>query len=302
MKEFLSDLLAQVIFTAVKAGGKIMEIYHKDFSVKYKDDKSPLTEADKLSNEIICDGLKQLTPAPRHTPTPTLTRIPILSEENKEIPYDDRKNWDIFWLVDPLDGTKEFIKKNGEFTVNIALIHKDSPVLGVVYAPAINTLYYAAKGLGAYKSVNSETVNSERRMNEILKNSVKLPVERDDKDLIVVASRSHMNQETQNFIEALKESSLFTNHSSLITTSIGSSLKICLVAEGKADIYPRLGPTMEWDTAAAHAIVKEAGGEIYIYDSSMFNVQSSNLIQNPESKIQNFQLDAQHPTPNTQYL
>ncbi|MGA1847596.1 3'(2'),5'-bisphosphate nucleotidase CysQ [Deferribacter abyssi] len=277
-------ILSNVIKIALEAGNKIMETYKKDFSVEYKDDKSPLTEADRISNEIICKGLSQLTP------TPTPIRIPILSEENKEILYSERKDWELFWLVDPLDGTKEFIKKNGEFTVNIALIHKDTPVLGVVYAPAINTLYYAAKGLGAYKAVNGEVVNSEWGIKELIESSVKLPVERDDKDLIVVASRSHINKETQEFIDNLK-----SKIQNLKFISKGSSLKICLVAEGKADIYPRLGPTMEWDTAAAHAIVKEAGGEIYQYDSSTFNVQRSNLIQHPKFNIQN-------PQPNTQYL
>lgn len=211
---------------ALEAGKSIMEIYKKDFTIEYKDDKSPLTEADLKSNEIICSKLVELFPD-----------IPIMSEENRQVAYEIRKNWEYYWCIDPIDGTKEFIKKNDEFTVNIALIHKDTPVLGVVYAPAIDELYSAKKGEGAYK------------------NGQKLPLfvnENPSDKLFVVASKSHLSKETQDFIDTL-------DADNIEQISKGSSLKLCMVAEGIADVYPRLAPTMEWDTAAADAIVREAG-------------------------------------------
>ena len=218
------------------AGKEIMKIYKKDFQVEYKDDKSPLTEADTKSNNIICDALIKLYP-----------KIPILSEENKVIDYEIRKEWEYYWCIDPIDGTKEFIKKNGEFTVNIALIYKETPILGVVYAPAIDKMYSAKQGEGAF--LNGE----------------KLPLVQNKKEFIVVASKSHLSDETQNFIDNLKR-----KYPNLIAQSKGSSLKLCMVAEGKADIYPRIAPTMEWDTAAAHAVVLEAGKNVYQYDEKVF--------------------------------
>ena len=228
---------------ALEAGKAILEVYKKDFSVEYKDDKSPLTEADLLSNKIICDALEKLYPD-----------IAILSEENKEVDYEIRKEWDYYWCIDPIDGTKEFIKKNDEFTINIALINKNTPVLGVVYAPALNEIYWAKKGEGAYK------------------NGKKLPlkINSNSKDkLYVVASKSHLSKETQDFINAL-------DSKAIEQISKGSSLKLCMVATGEADIYPRLAPTMEWDTAAADAIVREAGKMTYQY-SSTFNVNNRQL-------------------------
>lgn len=219
---------------ALEAGKVIMEIYQKDFAVAYKDDKSPLTEADTKSNEIICNKLAALYP-----------EIPIMSEENKEVPYDERKAWEYYWCIDPIDGTKEFIKKNDEFTINIALINKNEPVLGVVYAPAIDEIYSAKKGKGAYK------------------NGQRLPLVTNDtpeEKLNVVASKSHLSSETQELIDDL---ALSTEHLALV--SKGSSLKLCMVASGEADIYPRLAPTMEWDTAAADAVVREAGKMTYQY-------------------------------------
>ena len=209
-----------------------MQVYKQDFEVEYKQDSSPLTLADKKANDIIEDGLNQLS-----------VNFPILSEEGKEIPYEDRKHWEYFWLVDPLDGTKEFVKKNGEFTVNIALIHKDAPVLGVVYAPALGICYWAKQGEGAFKDGQRLPLKT-----EIQRETYK-----------IVASRSHMSDETQAFIDNIdtdKDKELI---------SIGSSLKICLVAEGEADIYPRLGPTMEWDTGAAHTIVNESNCKLTEY-------------------------------------
>ncbi len=240
MNEEQQDLLKSVDLDFVegiarKAGEAIMNIYTRDFNVEYKSDDSPLTEADIRSNEIICSALAE------HYP-----EIPVLSEENKEVPYKERKNWESYWCIDPIDGTKEFIKKNGEFTVNIALIHRNTPVLGVVYAPALGDLYKAKVGEGAFK------------------NNRPLPLERNpapQKLLRVVASKSHLSEETQEFIDRLSEST-----ERIKQVSKGSSLKLVMVAEGSADIYPRLSPTMEWDTAAADAIVRVAGKMSYRYD------------------------------------
>ena len=217
---------------AKSAGEAVMEIYDTDFEVEFKDDKSPLTLADTRANEIICKSLQELYPD-----------IPLLSEENKSIPYEERKYWVRYWCIDPIDGTKEFIKKNGEFTINIALIENGKPIAGVVYAPAIETIYSAKKGEGAYR------------------NGVKLPIEtndRPDKLLRVVASKSHLSKETQDYIDELAKDT-----EKIEQVSKGSSLKLCMVAEGSADIYPRMAPTMEWDTAAADAIVRESGAMTY---------------------------------------
>lgn len=233
---------------AIEAGKAIMKIYNKEFVIEYKDDKSPLTQADRESNEIICNFLKK-----------TYSNIPIISEENKEIDYDIRKSWEYYWCIDPIDGTKEFIKKNDEFTVNIALIYKNIPVLGVVYAPALGDIYWAKKGKGAYK------------------NNQKLPLYTNtnpSKKLIVVTSKSHLSFETQQFVDNLSAKEVKQ-------ISIGSSLKLCMIAVGEADIYPRLSPTMEWDTAAADAIVREAGMMTYQYQSSEYMLYNKENLLNP---------------------
>jgi len=225
--------IQDIVKIAKDAGKAIMKIYNQDFAVEYKKDNSPLTIADQKANEIIVTSLNRL-------PVNTLLKqsIPILSEEGRRIPYDERKNWEYFWLIDPLDGTKEFVKRNGEFTINIALIYKDTPVLGVVYSPVLNVCYWAKSNEGAFKDGKKLPLKI-KRQRDVYK---------------IVASRSHMSSETKDFIEAID-----TDKEKVIV-SIGSSLKICLVAEGEANIYPRLGPTMEWDTAAAHAIVNESNG------------------------------------------
>lgn len=233
---------------ATEAGKAIMEIYKKDFNVDYKDDKSPLTEADLKSNEIICNKLEKLYP-----------NIPIMSEENKQVDYDTRRNWEYYWCIDPIDGTKEFIKKNDEFTVNIALIHNNTPVLGVVYGPAIDEMYSAKKGEGAFL------------------NGQKLPLkinENKKEKLYVVASKSHLSEETQEFIDAL-------DAKEITQVSRGSSLKLCMVASGEADIYPRLAPTMEWDTAAADAVVREAEKMTYQFQSNKPVVYNKENLLNP---------------------
>jgi len=240
--------IKDVVKIAQDAGDAIMEIYQKDFKIDYKDDKSPLTEADTRANEIICSALKKLYPA-----------IPIMSEENKEIDYNIRKKWEYYWCIDPIDGTKEFIKKNNEFTVNIALIYKNEPILGVVYAPAINEMYKAKKSKGAYK------------------NNKKLPLyanKTPKEKLTVVASKSHLSQETQEFIDSL-------DTEEIKQISKGSSLKLCMVAEGIADIYPRLSSTMEWDTAAAHAIILESGKKVIQFDKNKPIVYNKKNLINP---------------------
>jgi len=240
--------LKDMEIVAKQAGKAIMEIYKKDFLVEFKDDKSPLTEADTKSNEIICNKLLELYPS-----------IPIMSEENEQMNYDIRKNWDYYWCIDPIDGTKEFIKKNDEFTVNIALIHKNTPVLGVVYAPAIDKIYTAKKDEGAF-------LNGERLPLKVNENKA-------DK-LFVVASKSHLSDETQEFIDNL-------DAKEIEQVSKGSSLKLCMVATGEADIYPRLAPTMEWDTAAADAVVRESGKMTYQFESDKPLVYNKENLLNP---------------------
>ena len=233
-----TELKYNVIKTAQKAGQAVLEVYSSDFSVEYKDDRSPLTLADKKADSIITELLSGLYPD-----------IPILSEESKAIPYQERRQWDYFWMVDPLDGTKEFIKRNGEFTVNIALIEKNTPVLGVVYAPQRGLLYFGTKGEGAYKLDTVEKLKDCRNFDEFVNLSEKLPLVGKKDAFTVIASRSHMNKGTETYINELKK-----EYGEVSIISAGSSLKLCLVAEGSADIYPRFAPTMEWDTAAGHIV------------------------------------------------
>ncbi|SFN46661.1 3'(2'),5'-bisphosphate nucleotidase [Bizionia echini] len=209
------------IKAAREAGEAILKVYHSDdFNVDFKGDDSPLTRADKEANMVIESYLKQ-------------TPYPILSEEGATIPFEVRKEWNLFWMVDPLDGTKEFIKRNGEFTVNIALIQNGISVFGVVYAPVLNKLYFGGPNLGAHLIFKNKTVVLKKQLSSSFKTRV-------------VASRSHLNEDTKNYISNFKEVEIL---------SMGSSLKFMLVAEGEADVYPRFAPTMEWDTAAAHAIM-----------------------------------------------
>jgi len=224
-----SPVLEAVLEIAANAARAIMDIYDSDFAVELKDDRTPLTEADRVAHAIIVEGLGQLS-----------TRLPVLSEESAGHEVENRRQWDEFWLVDPLDGTKEFVKRNGEFTVNIALIEQHKPVLGVVNAPALDAIYAGADSLGAFKQVGGNLTPIE----------VQKPA---TEPLRVVGSRSHPSLELAAFLETLGPHEI---------KSMGSSLKICLVAEGEADLYPRLGPTSEWDTAAAEAILISAGGSM----------------------------------------
>lgn len=227
--------LSIAIKAALKAGEAIMKVYNADIAVEYKDDKSPLTQADKNANTIINSYLKQ-------------TEFPIISEENKQTDFTIRQTWETCWIVDPVDGTKEFIKRNGEFTVNIALVKEGKPLLGVIYVPVSQTLYFAnVKDKKAYKSELNSHNTEIQKVYEVAQNLEKMNSE--SNVVRVVGSRSHMNKETLDYIETLKREGREVE-----IVSKGSSLKFCIIAEGKADIYPRFAPTMEWDTAAGQAI------------------------------------------------
>jgi len=241
MKAFsISKNLETAIKASLHAGKEIMKVYNSEIEVEYKDDKSPLTEADKRANDIINSFLIP-------------TEIPIISEENKQTDYNERKHWNQCWIVDPVDGTKEFIKRNGEFTVNIALSEDGIPKLGVIYVPAIKTIYVAdVERKQAFKAeLNTHDVS----IDEVLSSATQLIPKQEDSILVeVVGSRSHMSQETLDYVEDLKQQGKEVH-----IVSKGSSLKFCLVAEGKADVYPRFAPTMEWDTAAGQAICNAVG-------------------------------------------
>ncbi len=254
-----TQLILIALLAAKRAGEAILEVYNSDFAVERKDDNSPLTLADKRSHEIIMDDLRKTVAIKNSKHTHNNLTLPILSEEGRDIPFDERKGWEYFWLVDPLDGTKEFIKRNGEFTVNIALIHKNNPVLGVIYVPVKDTYYFAATSIGAYKLTNTKIVTGKLSMKELLDKSQRLPISTNDKkaSLTIIGSRSHATKEFLEFIEHIKE-----KHGEVELISAGSSLKFCLVAEGIADVYPRFGPTMEWDTAAGQAIVEQVEGRV----------------------------------------
>ena len=254
------QLLKTAINTSIEGGHAIMEVYASDFAVEHKDDKSPLTLADKNCNEVIESFL-------------TKTNIPILSEEGAKIIYADRKDWQYSWLVDPLDGTKEFVKRNGEFTVNIALIHNGNPIMGVIYVPVKEELYFAMEGLGSFKvNINSVIENLEI----LISSSDILPINHKRENYVIVGSRSHMSAETEAFFEQKKK-----EHGNVEVMAVGSSLKLCMVAEGKADAYPRYAPTMEWDTGAGHAIAKYAGFSVKQYNSSEDVVYNKENLLNP---------------------
>ncbi|HEY6975256.1 MAG TPA: 3'(2'),5'-bisphosphate nucleotidase CysQ [Chitinophagaceae bacterium] len=243
----MHNFINVAIEAAIEAGKKILEVYQRDFTVETKTDNSPLTEADQQAHHTIKDILQQ-------------TGFPILSEEGKQMPYQERKQWDKFWLVDPLDGTKEFIKKNGEFTVNIALIKNGTPVMGVVYVPVTGVVYAAAEETGSF---SFNTNNNGKAISEMINDGIRLPLATKPEKYTIVASRSHSSPETETFIEERKKV-----YGDVNLISAGSSLKLCLVAEGRAQVYPRLAPTMEWDTAAGHAVAKFAGCKVYNYQSN----------------------------------
>lgn len=254
--------LEVAIKAALDAGKVIMEVYNTSFNVEVKDDKSPLTEADKKANDVINGYLLG-------------TDIPIISEENKQIDFKVRKTWSSCWVVDPVDGTKEFIKRNGEFTVNIALVHLGKPQLGVIYVPVSKTLYIGdvENGLGYKAELNQHALS----INDIKTLLKPLRPKTDNSDIVqVVGSRSHMSTETLDFIEKIKASGKKVD-----VVSKGSSLKFCLVAEGNADVYPRFAPTMEWDTAAGQAICNAVGIEVISKETDQPLLYNKENLLNP---------------------
>ncbi len=250
-----NKLLLDICNVAIQAGNEILNFYNNDIEVTHKEDLSPLTKADLASNKIILESLNNLN-----------SNIPILSEESL-VDWSIRKNWKKYWLVDPLDGTKEFIKKNGEFTVNIALVENNNPTLGVIYIPAKSLLYLAEKNKGSFKSNTKDIL-------ENLDGIQKIVVSDKTNRTRIIGSRSHSNATFDNWV---KEK--FPNAD---IVQAGSSLKFCLIAEGKADIYPRFGPTSEWDIAAGHIIVNEAGGKIRTFQNNSIKYNTKENIINPE--------------------
>lgn len=239
------ELLHQAIIAAVLGGDEILKVYETNFNVEYKQDKTPVTMADKNASDTIIDTLKNFN-------------IPVLSEEGDPINFETRKEWSRLWIIDPLDGTKEFVKRNGEFTVNIALIENNAPVLGVIYSPVFKDIYFSAKGVGAFKINHVDFIPfigviQTSSLEDLFRVAKKLPTVSNRKNYVVVASRSHMSSETHYHIENIKH-----HHQNVEIVSTGSSIKMCWVAEGIADEYPRFGPTMEWDTAAGQAILEES--------------------------------------------
>lgn len=253
-------LLKTAINASIKGGDTIMKVYDSDFVVEKKVDNSPLTLADKRCNEVIQKDLQE-------------TDIPILSEEGSEILFSERKNWEYFWLVDPLDGTKEFIKRNGEFTVNIALVYNGKPIIGVIYVPVKQVLYFAMENLGSYKVNKNSVIES---LDHLMLESIRLPIDYKRSNYVVVGSRSHMSEETKDFFEEKKK-----EHGDIEIISVGSSLKLCMVAEGRANAYPRYAPTMEWDTGAGHAIARMAGFSVNQYNTEKEIVYNKEDLLNP---------------------
>lgn len=256
------DLLEKAILASLEAGEAIMSVYKQAFEIEYKDDQSPLTEADLKANTIIN----------RHL---ALTEIPVISEENKQIDFSKRKHWNSCWVVDPVDGTKEFIKRNGEFTVNIALVRQGQPICGVIYVPAEKTLYYA--NVEENKAFKAEVDSHASSIDKVYALSKPLlPKETDTNSVQVVGSRSHMNEDTLNFVDDLKSKGLQVE-----IVSKGSSLKFCLVADGQADMYPRFAPTWEWDTAAGQAICNAVGIDVISQETGEPLVYNKQNLLNP---------------------
>lgn len=240
-----------IIEIASSASSAILDIYQTDFVVQRKEDHTLLTEADSASNRVLQDALNDLYP-----------EVPIISEESKQIPYSVRKNWDTVWLIDPLDGTREFVKRNGEFTINVALIQHAKPIMGLVYVPVSGLAYTAALGKGAH------------RWKDGASEPIKCATPKDS--IVIAASRSHVSRDVQKLVLSLR-----TRYRSIEYISAGSALKFCLIAEGRAHMYPRFGTTMEWDTAAGQILVEEAGGgvvDMINQESLMYNKED---LRNP---------------------
>lgn len=249
MKPDLNRLLLDVTALAREAGRAILEVYASSFSVAEKEDRSPLTEADLRSERLILVGLKRIAP-----------EIPVLSEESGQVPYAARRYWNTLWVVDPLDGTKEFVQRNGEFTVNIALVDNHRPMLGIVHAPVLERDYFACEGIGAFRS-DAESAGRPIRV-----------AKRGPGPARVVGSRSHRGSSLDGFLTRVGPHTL---------VEVGSSLKLCLVAEGEADVYPRLGPTCEWDTAAGQCVLEQAGGQVLKLDGEPLDYNARAEVLNP---------------------
>lgn len=249
MNQNLDSLLDPLLTLAREAGRAIMRIYESDFAIELKDDRTPLTQADRAAHEILVAGLARLTPG-----------VPVWSEESATLPWAQRSRWHLFWLLDPLDGTREFIKRNGEFTVNVALVQGHEPVLGVVHVPARQRDYAGLRGAGAFR------IDGGGKRQPI---RVQVPAA---SPVRVVGSRSHGGSSLDGFLEKVGPHEM---------VPMGSSLKLCLVAEGSADVYPRLGPTSEWDTAAAQAVVEAAGGQVLALDGAPLRCNTGEAVLNP---------------------
>lgn len=256
------ELLSAAVNAALKAGEEILKVYYsQDYEIDHKSDDSPLTKADRKAHEIIQEVLESYG-------------IPVLSEEGEHLPYSERSKWDWCWIVDPLDGTKEFIKRNNEFTVNIALVNGQEPLCGVIYVPVYKQLYIGDIELGAYRV--DDIVEFHSSLDNLINRGISLPLEGGERNYTVVGSRSHMNDETRRFIDELK-----SEHGEVQLISKGSSLKLCMVAEGVADVYPRFAPTMEWDVAAGHAIISAAGFQVVRVDGGQILEYNKMDLTNP---------------------
>ncbi|WP_332649009.1 3'(2'),5'-bisphosphate nucleotidase CysQ [Lysinibacillus sp. 54212] len=259
--------ILEIAKTAFEAGQQILDVYHSDgMTVEYKNDASPVTIADKKSHNYICDKLSSLYPT-----------IPLISEEGELPDYKQRERWHTAWLIDPLDGTKEFIKRNGEFTVNIGLIKRGTPILGVIYLPSQDTMYFASSRLGSYKMEKcNTTLQKVYSESELIDASEKLPITQPRDSLAIVVSRSHFSTITQAYIDQIQQ-----QVGDVHIIEAGSSVKMCLIAEGSADIYPRLSYSMEWDTAAGEAIVTFSGGRVEEYNTGLPLQYNKEHLKNP---------------------
>lgn len=268
MDQALKQLLLTAVEAAFKAGKEILDVYDSDFAVEHKDDRSPLTLADKNAHVAIMETLES-------------TNIPVMSEEGGRISFSERSQWTRYWCVDPLDGTKEFVRRNGEFTVNIALMENNEPLLGVIFVPVKEELYYGAIGLGGFKfsaykaSSAAAKIGQGSTLEELMERSKQLPSVEGREKFTVVGSRSHMSEETMAYVKELEK-----EHGEVDVVSMGSALKICLVAEGKADEYPRFAPTMEWDTAAGHAIIRSVNKEIIDHTTNKALAYNKEMLTN----------------------
>lgn len=264
MKLQLEHLLSMAVRAAMNAGSEILDVYcQSEVEVEHKKDNSPVTKADIRAHAVIEAILRE-------------TNIPILSEEGIHLPFEERNNWQTLWIIDPLDGTNEFVAKSGDFCVNIALVDSGEPILGVIYSPTRDTVWFGAKDLNAYKIENVSTVIDDFSFETLQQNGIKMPFNATGNQYIVLVSRSNLNEATKTFIETLK-----TEYKELTLAHIGSALKFCVLAEGAANLYPRYATTSEWDTAAGHAILKSLGGDVLQKDSNIPLMYNKANLNNP---------------------